>query len=257
MHKDLIDRSEGFFVQTPHKLILGIQNGNALLVYMILKTYSNNGSMVFPSRETIANHMGARSTRTVDAALKKLSDLGLVAMFPRWRNDEGKTSRKPDEVYKFQTSNGYILYDKIRRIKPDGWADPGSNILLPPLAEYCEGGVQDSAHEQEPVEQEPVEQYTPIVPKGIETDAFFDEWYEHYPKKAGRGQAVKAFKTAIKKTDLETMIAATLVYAKSVEGKEKRFIKNPSTWLNGECWLDDVDVPDSFDDVGGDDELRL
>ena len=101
------------------------------------------------------------------------------------------------------------------------------------------------------------EDNTPIVPKGIETDAFFDEWYEHYPKKAGRGQAVKAFRTAIKKTDLETMIAATLVYATSVEGKEKRFIKNPSTWLNGECWLDDLDVPDSFDDVGGDGELRL
>ena len=80
------------------------------------------------------------------------------------------------------------------------------------------------------------EDYPPIVPQGDGKDAtpVFDEWYEHYPKKAGRGQAVKAFKTAIKKTDLETMIAATLVYAKSVEGKEKRFIKNPSTWLNGE-----------------------
>src|SRR5699024_8208784 len=31
-------------------------------------------------------------------------------------------------------------------------------------------------------------------------DAAFDDWYSNYPKKVGKGQARKAFKTALKKT---------------------------------------------------------
>lgn len=240
MHKDLIDRSDGFFIQIPHRLVLGIKNGNALLVYAILKTYSNNGSLVFPSRETVAEHMGAKSTRTVDSALKNLAELGLVATFPRWRNSEGKTSRRPDDEFKFQTSNGYILYDKIRSNPPAGWDDPGCKKLLPPLAESCEGGVQDSAHEQEPVEQEPVEQYPPIVPQGDDHDPF-DEWWEHYPKKVGKGQARTAFKRALKKVDLDTLTEGTRQLAAHHQqaGTDKTFIPNPATWLNGERWDDE------------------
>ena len=85
----------------------------------------------------------------------------------------------------------------------------------------------------------------PIVPQGDERD--FDAWYREYPKKVGRGQAVKAFRAAVKKADAETLIDAAKEYALTVQGKEKRFIKNPSTWLNGECWLDEMETP-SFDD---------
>ena len=255
MHKDLIDRSDGFFIQIPHRLVLGIKNGNALLVYAILKTYSNNGSLVFPSRETVAEHMGAKSTRTVDSALKKLAELGLVATFPRWRNSEGKTARRPDDEFKFQTSNGYILYDKIRPNPPAGWDDPGCRNLLPPLAESCEGGVQDSAHEQEPVEQEPVEQYPPIVPQGDVRDQFDDFW-DAYPKKVGKGQARKAYTTAVKKVDAGTLMEKLELFKAHHEklGTDKRYIPNASTWLNGERWDDELiestnDSAPSLDEV--------
>lgn len=54
----------------------------------------------------------------------------------------------------------------------------------------------------------------------------FEEWYGHYPKKVGRGDALKAFKTATKKIDLETLIEATKRYAASVQGQDRKFIKN-------------------------------
>ena len=72
----------------------------------------------------------------------------------------------------------------------------------------------------------------------IEDD--FASWYKHYPKKVGKGDALKAFKAARKKVDLDTLVAATKKYAAAVKDAEPRFIKNPGPWLRDERWLDDL-----------------
>lgn len=79
-------------------------------------------------------------------------------------------------------------------------------------------------------------------------NAAFDDWYRKYPKKVGKGQARTAFKTALKKTDLETLKAGLANYNKTVEGKEREFIANPATWLNGERWEDDHTTQPQGDD---------
>ena len=81
-----------------------------------------------------------------------------------------------------------------------------------------------------------------------DTETAFNEWYKNYPRKEGKGQARKAFKAAIKKTDLETMKAGLEKYIQSVEGKDKQFIAMPATWLNGERWDDDYSAQSSGDD---------
>lgn len=201
-------------------------------VYIFLRSHTEGWSM---SVARIAEALGV-SPDTISKAVNELEDHGFLI-----RNQTvGGDGR-------FGNSEYVVMSEPLPKKPSTENPDDGKTVDRKIRSHKKTIPKKNNLKEEDP----------PIVPQGIETDAFFDGWYEHYPKKAGRGQAVKAFKTAIKKTDLETMIAATLVYAKSVEGKEKRFIKNPSTWLNGECWLDDVDVPDSFDDVGGDDELRL
>lgn len=71
----------------------------------------------------------------------------------------------------------------------------------------------------------------------------FDEWYQHYPKKAGRGQAERAFKTAMKAVSFDTLVNAAKAYSDQVEGKDRTYIKNPATWLNGKCWEDEGILP--------------
>lgn len=71
-----------------------------------------------------------------------------------------------------------------------------------------------------------------------EVDEFFESWWKHVPRKVGIGQARKAFRAAFKKTDLQTLIAGIKKYAKSVVDNPE-FIVHPSTWLNGERWLDE------------------
>src|SRR5699024_11597645 len=57
-------------------------------------------------------------------------------------------------------------------------------------------------------------------------DAAFNDWYSNCPKKVGKGKARKAFKTALKKADLETLKAGLAEYNKTNAGKEKELNAN-------------------------------
>lgn len=69
--------------------------------------------------------------------------------------------------------------------------------------------------------------------------AIFEQFWQHVPRKVGKGQARKAFNAALKKTDIETLLAGIKAYADSRHGEDPQFTKHPTTWLNGECWADD------------------
>lgn len=69
-------------------------------------------------------------------------------------------------------------------------------------------------------------------------DADFDGWYATYPRHVGKGQARKAYRAARKKADAATLLAGAAAAAARYAGSEEQFIPHPSTWLNGERWLD-------------------
>lgn len=80
-------------------------------------------------------------------------------------------------------------------------------------------------------------------------DGFADFWNE-VPKKVGKGQAEKAYRAALKKTDHETIIAGIRRYAKERAGKDAQYTAHPATWLNGERWADEpAKRPASFHDT--------
>lgn len=72
-----------------------------------------------------------------------------------------------------------------------------------------------------------------------ETDAF-QEFYENYPRREGRRTAAKAFATAAKRAPVETILAGSARYALATTGTERRFVKLPATWLNGDHWNDEI-----------------
>lgn len=69
----------------------------------------------------------------------------------------------------------------------------------------------------------------------------FDEFWTAYPRKEGKGQARPAFDRAAKKVGEAVIVTAAVEYRQwcDSEGKEKRFIPMPATWLNGERWTDE------------------
>jgi len=76
------------------------------------------------------------------------------------------------------------------------------------------------------------------------SDGDFDKFWQSVPRKVGKGQARKAYRAALKKTDAETIQIGIEKFAASVIGKDPTYIAHPSSWLNGERW-DDEGVSDT------------
>jgi hypothetical protein len=79
-------------------------------------------------------------------------------------------------------------------------------------------------------------------------DPTFEQFWEAYPKKVAKGGARKAYQAAIEKASAEDIIAGARRYVGS-DTVLRGFVCNPSTWLNGERWLDqpaDTRVIDQF-----------
>jgi uncharacterized protein YdaU (DUF1376 family) len=66
----------------------------------------------------------------------------------------------------------------------------------------------------------------------------FDEWWKAYPLKVGKGKARPAYAKALTKTTHEELLAAV---QRCPWNADPRYIPHPTTWLNGERWLDEVD----------------
>lgn len=78
-----------------------------------------------------------------------------------------------------------------------------------------------------------------------DSDKEFEIFWSAYPKKVGKADAKKKFKTALTKVSLDTMLAALEV--QKTWGQWQRdggqYIPNASTWLNQERWNDEETTP--------------
>lgn len=72
-------------------------------------------------------------------------------------------------------------------------------------------------------------------------DAQVEAIYQTYPRKKGRGQALRAIKTALKEIDFEILLKHVQDYAVQCKGQNPEFIPYPATWFNGKRWLDEKD----------------
>lgn len=78
----------------------------------------------------------------------------------------------------------------------------------------------------------------------------FEEWYSDYPRKRGRGQAIKAYRTARKKVSHQDLMDAVAKQMPVLTKDGVGFAPYPATWLNGERWADDIDETPQQTDSG-------
>lgn len=71
----------------------------------------------------------------------------------------------------------------------------------------------------------------------VEDDPFTEFW-KHYPRKVSKRKAEIKYKAALKRASAETINAAAQQLANDPNRPELRFIKYPTTWLEGDCWND-------------------
>lgn len=71
----------------------------------------------------------------------------------------------------------------------------------------------------------------------IEEDPSFEDWWNTYNKKRGRKKA-EAKWNKLSHADKMACMKATPIYVASIE--DKQYQKDPLTYLNGECWNDEI-----------------
>ncbi|OLT55846.1 hypothetical protein BJF89_13750 [Corynebacterium sp. CNJ-954] len=92
-----------------HDVLEAIPTANAVCLYLILLKFADNKTRTaHPSRATLAKMMGYKSPQVADKAVEVLESLGLVTVFPRYRDEDGNVSRHRDERFRERTSNGYV-----------------------------------------------------------------------------------------------------------------------------------------------------
>lgn len=70
----------------------------------------------------------------------------------------------------------------------------------------------------------------------------FVEFWELYPRKQGRVDALKAYKAARKTHDAASLRAGAQAYTLLNIGVDKEFLKLPAGWISGERWRDEAIV---------------
>jgi len=90
-----------------------------------------------------------------------------------------------------------------------------------------------------PPSPKPLSSIPPSPPKGGSSPADFDAFWSIYPNRVGKRDAEKSFLKALKRADLETILAGLRRY---VAKTDDRPWCNPATWLNQDRW-DDAPAP--------------
>lgn len=86
---------------------------------------------------------------------------------------------------------------------------------------------------------------SPSIAQGAQDPDGFAAWWAQWPKKVAKAAAVKAYKSALKKTDALTLgqKAHGFIEAEKRKGTAMEYIPNAATWLNQERWEDDTPTP--------------
>lgn len=74
-------------------------------------------------------------------------------------------------------------------------------------------------------------------------DDLFTEFWNAYPRKLDKAKAFRAFKSALKRTKFEDILAGVIAYRNDPK-RDPDFTKYPATWLNSDSWENAASVPD-------------
>lgn len=108
-------------------------------------------------------------------------------------------------------------------------------VSVPLQSRSCPGAIGTSAGPDKIREEKKRKVNTDTDKQG---DPEFDQFWNIYPHKTAKKRALKAWQTALKETDAQTIIRAAEEFARASKGKELQYIKHPATWLNDGSWED-------------------
>lgn len=185
-----------------------VPTANIKLILCILADHTGSSGTCYPSIDRITE-LGCMSRSSAIRAINWLVENGYIE---RHSGGKGKPSLYQFTILKEETMTNSSVTQTHKGnnvIKLDNYISPSGVTVTPNTKGYVVTG--------------------------------FDDFWQAYPRKVGKGHARLAYAKAIKKAPPEDIMAAVILFSAAMEGKEKQFIPHPTTWLNGERWEDDIE----------------
>lgn len=174
--------------------------GRAKVVLIgIANHHGDNGA--WPSIATLAKYANS-SERSVKRDIKYLQELGELVV--EVQGGEGKSQYKTNKYWISISgvTDGAIRGDRVGQ-----------------------SGVTILAHKT-------------LIKPNITIYAQFEEFWSVYPRKVSKRAALRAFESALGRTSFDALLAGAIRFANDRNLPSAEFIPHPSTWLNGDRWLD-------------------
>lgn len=188
------------------------------------------------------------SSRTLARVAASISELNINGLL--WRYDVEGTHllfiafwdsiQRVDKPLagRFRRPDGTLHYkDSVIR---ESVATPreSSRLLAPGTGEQGNRGTGDKDSSSPAAPSMPSD----INAKRDAIDAEFEAWWKLYPRRVSKGAALKAYRSARRKTDAATLTAAIRQQSALLTAKGADYCPHGSTWLNAERWTDDLGV---------------
>ena len=183
--------------------------GEHLLLHLALADFANDEGECFPSVRTLA--LKARcSEQWVRQGIRKMIDHDLI------------------EIVERGLGRGNVNRYRLKGVSKKGESDFGISAK----------GVSLST--ENPKSDDSLSIYQNHHEPSIHRPSF-DSFWNAYPKKVGKGLALKAFvkiMTSKEAPTLDDLLEGIERYKKTIS--DSKYIAHPTTWLNGHRWLDEI-----------------
>lgn len=193
----------------------GLKPATKIVLYWLADHHNGETGKCFPSLARLCKVTEMGKTALV-GHLDTLEKLGLI-----------------ERLRKYDDNGAFKSTDYVLTLKDDTLVrntDNPCSDFTPPLVRNANTNLVSNNLGSKP--------YTSS--KDDEVNYYFDQLWEMYPRKVGKGQARKAYVAASKKIDFFDLLPKLEAYVSTLDGKDKQYMPHLATWLNGERWADEV-----------------
>jgi hypothetical protein len=142
-----------------------------------------------------------------------------------------------NQAAKFLIETGWLEWDQKQgddgRYLAKTWIIKNPKMIQPVRnesgVESFHYGTINGHKEEEPLEKNNKKQ------EQQKPDDLFIEFWNAYPRKLDKAAAFRAFKSALKRTKFEDILAGVIAY-RNDPARNPDFTKYPATWLNSDAW---------------------
>ena len=193
----------------------GLKPATKIVLYWLADHHNGETGKCFPSLARLCKVTEMGKTALV-GHLDTLEKLGLI-----------------ERLRKYDNNGAFKSTDYVLTLKDDTLVrntDNPCSDFTPPLVRNANTNLVSNNLGSKP--------YTSS--KDDEVNYYFDQLWQMYPRKVGKGQARKAYVSASKKIDFFDLLPKLEAYVSTLDGKDKQYMPHLATWLNGERWADEV-----------------